>query len=73
MAFAVGQPDALGPGHDADALLRQLGVGGEGVHVVGGVEGLEFGGGQVVGDLVHGVLAAGGPESAIIRCENMIK
>ena len=45
----------LGAGDDPHALFRQFPIRGERVHVVGGVQRLKLGRGQVVGDLVHGI------------------
>jgi len=54
MPVAVGQIDALGPCDDARALLGNLVSGREGMHVMRGVQRLQFGGGQVVCDGGHG-------------------
>ena len=50
MAFAVGEVNALGPSDDARAFFRQFVVGGEGMHVMCGVQRLKFGGRQMIRD-----------------------
>ena len=54
LALAVLQPDALGLGDDPRALPGQFVIGGEGMHVMRGVQRLQLGGGQMIGDRTHG-------------------
>jgi hypothetical protein len=56
VALGVGQPHPLGRFHDPRAFAGQRGVLGERVHVVGGVQRLQFRRRHVVGNLVHGIL-----------------
>ncbi len=58
LALAVGQPDALAARDDARALPGQRGILGEGMHVMRGVQRLEFLRGHVIGDLGHGETCA---------------
>ena len=60
VTFAVGQPNALALRHHPHTLGRKFGPGCEGVHVMCRVQRLQFSGGQMVGDLVHGTLGMSG-------------
>ena len=54
LALAVGEPDAVGRGNDADALLVERGGVAEGMDVVGGVERLPVAG-LIVDGRRHGL------------------
>ena len=57
--LGIRQRDAIGAGDDPRAFLRQPLVLGKRVHVMRGIQRLQFGGGHVVGDLTHGKLRSG--------------
>ena len=66
IAVAVGQHDPRCPRDHPRALFAKGAIGAEGMHVMGRIDGLQFGRGQVVGDLVHGD-APNGPAAGHLR------